>query len=138
METTRFDDEDSWEQELYEKIQRNNNGNGEPLETITEIEDEERDSSITSTTVDDTTVSNNVNGDTTKTTSSKDVVCVCVDRNQRESSMDALSWTLQHWITPSSSTNLCLLYVFPFIRLIPSPSKLFPLFLIIHSVRLIS
>ena len=51
----------------------------------------------------------------------KDVVHVCVARHGHESTLEALSWTLKHWITPS--TTLCLLHVFPLVRLIPSPCK---------------
>ncbi|XP_054777625.1 U-box domain-containing protein 35-like [Prosopis cineraria] len=48
-----------------------------------------------------------------------DVVHVCVGKHGDKSSFEALSWTLKHWITPF--TTLCLLHVFPLVRLIPSP-----------------
>ncbi|KAK4259173.1 hypothetical protein QN277_005530 [Acacia crassicarpa] len=50
----------------------------------------------------------------------KDVVHVCVGKyGDDKSSLEALSWTLKHWITPF--TTLCLLHVFPLVKLIPSP-----------------
>jgi len=50
----------------------------------------------------------------------KDVVHVAVD-NVGESSMEALSWTLKHAVTPS--TTVYLIHIFPEIRLIPSPCE---------------
>ncbi|KAI9124183.1 hypothetical protein K1719_005483 [Acacia pycnantha] len=50
----------------------------------------------------------------------KDVVHVCVGKyGDDKSSLEALSWTLKHWMTPF--TTLCLLHVFPLVKLIPSP-----------------
>lgn len=51
----------------------------------------------------------------------KDVVRVAVD-HVGESSMEALLWTLNHALTPS--TTVYLLLVFPEIRLVPSPFDL--------------
>lgn len=51
----------------------------------------------------------------------EEVVYVGVGAGDHCSSMEAVSWTLKHWITPSST--LCLLHVFPLVRFIPSPSK---------------
>uniref|UniRef100_K7LB97 UspA domain-containing protein n=1 Tax=Glycine max TaxID=3847 RepID=K7LB97_SOYBN len=51
----------------------------------------------------------------------KDVVHVAVD-HVGESSMEALLWTLNHALTPS--TTVYLLLVFPEIRLVPSPFDL--------------
>ncbi|XP_027338240.1 U-box domain-containing protein 35-like [Abrus precatorius] len=48
----------------------------------------------------------------------KDIVHVAVD-HAGESSMEALLWTLKHAVTPS--TTVCLIHIFPEIRLIPSP-----------------
>ncbi|KAG4948901.1 hypothetical protein GLYMA_15G121100v4 [Glycine max] len=53
----------------------------------------------------------------------KDVVHVAVD-HVGESSMEALLWTLNHAVTPS--TTVYLVHVFPEIRLVPSPFGKFP------------
>lgn len=50
----------------------------------------------------------------------KDVVHVAVD-HVGESSMEALLWTLNHAVTPS--TTVYLVHVFPEIRLVPSPCE---------------
>lgn len=49
-------------------------------------------------------------------------VAVGINKNNEDSSMDALLWTLKHAVIPSS-TIVYLIHVFPFIRLIPSPCK---------------
>ncbi|XP_028755013.1 U-box domain-containing protein 35-like [Neltuma alba] len=54
----------------------------------------------------------------------EDVVHVCVGKHGDKSSLEALSWTLKHWITPF--TTLRLLHVFPLVRLIPSPMGKLP------------
>ncbi|KAJ1427107.1 Rossmann-like alpha/beta/alpha sandwich fold [Sesbania bispinosa] len=48
----------------------------------------------------------------------KDVVYVAVG-DGGDSSMEALSWALNHAVTPS--TTVCLIHVFPRVKLIPSP-----------------
>ncbi|KAJ1400368.1 UspA [Sesbania bispinosa] len=48
----------------------------------------------------------------------KDVVYVAVG-DGGDSSMEALSWALNHAVTPS--TTVCLIHVFPQVKLIPSP-----------------
>lgn len=52
-----------------------------------------------------------------------DVVYVAVGTNGGSSSMEALSWTLKHAVTPSTTT-VSLLHVFPQVKLIPTPCKL--------------
>ncbi|XWS18110.1 hypothetical protein CRYUN_Cryun32bG0013500 [Craigia yunnanensis] len=52
----------------------------------------------------------------------EDSVYVAVGKSQ--SSMDALSWTLAHFV--NTSTTLYLIHVFPEIRLIPSPLGMLP------------
>lgn len=52
-----------------------------------------------------------------------DRIYVAVGKNNSESSMDALLWTLKHATISSSSTIVYLVHVFPVIRLIPSPCK---------------
>lgn len=49
-----------------------------------------------------------------------DVVYVAVGTNGGSSSMEALSWTLKHAVTPSTTT-VSLLHVFPQVKLIPTP-----------------
>jgi len=50
-----------------------------------------------------------------------DVVYVAVGNDEHSSpSMEALSWALKHAVTPSA-TVVCLLHVFPQVKLIPSP-----------------
>ncbi|ESW26059.1 hypothetical protein PHAVU_003G088000 [Phaseolus vulgaris] len=50
-----------------------------------------------------------------------DVVYVAVGKDEDSSpSMEALSWALKHAVTPSA-TVVCLLHVFPQVKLIPSP-----------------
>ena len=49
----------------------------------------------------------------------EDSVYVAVEKS--ESSMDAFSWTLAHFV--NTSTTLYLIHVFPEIRYIPSPCK---------------
>jgi len=53
-----------------------------------------------------------------------DVVYVAVGTNINggSSSMEALSWTLKHAVTPSTTT-VSLLHVFPQVKLIPTPCK---------------
>lgn len=64
----------------------------------------------------------------------EDSVYVAV--GNRESSRDALAWTLAHYANPS--TNIYLIHVFPEIRYVPSPCKLhllalfLPCFLLIY------
>ncbi|XP_061354873.1 U-box domain-containing protein 35-like [Gastrolobium bilobum] len=51
-------------------------------------------------------------------TNQKDVVYVAVG-GDGDSSMEAFSWALKHAVTPS--TTVCLIHVFPQVKLIPSP-----------------
>lgn len=53
----------------------------------------------------------------------KDVVYVAVGVDGGGSSMEALSWALKHAVTPSSSTTVTLIHVFPQLNLIPTPCK---------------
>lgn len=110
-----FDDERDLEQEIWE----NSNVN-DPLDPITEEEDDEIEIDTVTTVLStpDLTdrISPSVNNDHVH-------VCVYVDRSFNDYSLNALSWTLNHQI--AASTPLSLLYVFPFIKFIPSPSKFF-------------
>lgn len=49
--------------------------------------------------------------------------CVYVAVGKSASSMDALDWTLKNVVTPSPSTLVYLIHIFPEIRQIPTPCK---------------
>ncbi|KAK8576074.1 hypothetical protein V6N13_032610 [Hibiscus sabdariffa] len=95
-------------EEEEEEIQENNEERqGQPLASIKEIEEM---SSVFSFDVNSVGARN------------EDSVYVAVGKSQ--SSLDALSWTLSHFVDSSANaTTVFLVHVFPEIHYIPSPSK---------------